>query len=840
MVRVRLESIAPRGDIKSDNIYTYYYCPDETKRIFVNVNHEVVETHEIEKPKIYDGVYAGIVSIKSRSATIEKMNVGEILPLISLYGKDDTVKEYPVPLNPDSIVEEEILSTEADVDLGEKAWICLRDPSTGKSHGLILDSIEGLAEGEEDGIQVKAFVKQNVKLPGLEADSSNLFLMKNAYDKGREQVTVLNQGFKVSFNAELITVENDGYEKIDAESEIFQSLIKEVPIYREGISEVEEEEVERYSLTSYVHFAPSVPLGSLLCAALGKNIPYIYAELYEDNGFMSSGSAGRISLASIDLDFEGKNIFQKLKTVIGMFDWRNVSFFKKIVFPDLETGEYVVKIYRQNRFFGRERQYIGYAIVDLAGDSSVHINCRSERTIESSVLDQNNEGVENVRFLLERDGAIIADTVSDNNGSAILKAPNYPTKPYTLKVFYQGFLIEEKNVKLGTLNNIFPIRESFSIDQHGLSLNIKDTWGFSPFVDVNPMLTSNEMAEPIVIYAEKTGDGEYLFTNLYPAEYTLSMSYKSFDLAEIVKVENDKSLDLVFPAEFELNLNNMDSYGNPLDRGEVEITRISKNEKVKINKDGDAVFSVPPGKYEISVYVDDEEIAKQKVDIYGDKTIDMLSKKGSFLNNVVFYLGLLLLIVSIFLMLWKKKIYTGLKLLTIALLVIALVSPWWSLTGDSGTVETNTDTLLVPSRLVSLTTSDEIIGGDINQVPEEVPMVLGLLSMLVPVVCLLIFLGIFSDKKLRKTSILLSILSFILLLVIIGVFYYAMSQITEVGVGVFMGSGDLEITLPGTADIETINCSLGPGLGFILTTAALILMIAIAVIKNIKPNLFSQ
>jgi len=32
MVRVRLECISPRGDLKSDNIYTYYYNPTNAKK----------------------------------------------------------------------------------------------------------------------------------------------------------------------------------------------------------------------------------------------------------------------------------------------------------------------------------------------------------------------------------------------------------------------------------------------------------------------------------------------------------------------------------------------------------------------------------------------------------------------------------------------------------------------------------------------------------------------------------------------------------------------------------------------------------------------------------------
>ena len=101
-----------------------------------------------------------------------------------------------------------------------------------------------------------------------------------------------------------ITDENDGYEKLDSESEIIQTLIKNMPIFKQNISK--EDEIEKFKLTSFIHFAPSAPMGSLLSALLGRNIPYIYAELYKENDLKSSGSASRLPLGAIDLDLEGK------------------------------------------------------------------------------------------------------------------------------------------------------------------------------------------------------------------------------------------------------------------------------------------------------------------------------------------------------------------------------------------------------------------------------------------------------------------------------------------------------------------------------------------------------
>ena len=841
MVRIRLESIAPKGDIKSDNIYTYYYSPSETKRIYVNVNHEVLKTFEVENPKIYDCGYAGIVSIKSRSATIEKMNVGEILPIISLYDENDIIKEYPVPLNPNSIVEEEILSTKDDIDLGKKGWICLRNPETGKTHGLIMDSVTGLLDGEEDGVQVKAFVKQNVKLPGLEADSGNLFLLKNTYDKDRKQNIFLNEGLKVTFNAELLTLENDGYERIDSESEIFQTNIKNVPLNRNGITQEDEYEFKKFSIKTNVHFAPSIPLGSLLCAALGKNIPYIYAELYKEDSFKSSGSVGRLSLASIDLDFEGKNIFELLKMGFGLFDWKNATFFKQITFPDLVKGKYLIKIFKENPIFAKESQYIGYTIIDLNEDKKVDIYCRPQGKIKLSAFDQNNNGIENVKYLLQVDNVTISESKTDINGSCILTAPCFPLKPYTLRTFYQGFLGDEKEVTLGLKNRFIQLKETISFKQYKLKLKLKDSWNFVPTVDVNPTLTSNEMVNSVVINPKKISNGEYEFINLYPSKYNLNMKYKSYEIDKEITIDGDESVSLKFPAEFKLEIDVMDIVGNLISNGEIFISRNTETQEIQLQKNGKASIEVPPGEYEIKFFSDKERIAQQKVDIKGNKKLDIVSSKDSFIHTIVLILGIILIFFSIFIIgIWKKKPIIGLKLCIIALVIISLVLPWWNVNGDDGTISTNTNTRLFPSNIITSTSSTNIIGGEISQVPEEVTLVLNLLSILLLFTILLIISSIIIKNKFRKTNIIISIICLLLLLFALSIFYYAISEISSVSVGSFLGSGNLEITIPGVAENSILSCNWGPGIGFYLCIISLIALILLFTYKKFLTKIMGK
>lgn len=832
MVKLRIECFSPDGVVKTDNIYTYYYNPYETKRVCVNVNHEVIKTYEVGGSKILDGTYSSLLTFKSRSATIEKINVGSILPQLHLYTEDEIIKNYPMPPDPTSKVEEIVLSTIDDIDLGKKSWLCIDDLLTGKAHGLIFQSNSGFIQGDDDGLQVGAFLEQAIKLPGLEVDVGNVFATRNYYEKGDELNKIIPKGLVVSFNVEFITFEKGGYEAVDKESELYQSLINSRPKYLQKESDENDEDVEQFTLDTYVHLAPSIPFGSLLCAVIGKNLSYIYAELYKDNSFESSGSVSRISLCSADFDLQDKGFFQKIKTVVDMFDWRNFSFFKKISFPNLTPGKYVVKIYRENPIFANDHRYIGFATVGLASDNSVHIYCRPEGSIELSVLDQNKNGIENVKFLVMRNGVVVAEAISDKSGSVILKAPCYPVDPYVLKIFFDGFLVEEKEITLGLINNLIPLSDLFSIEQYKLTLNLEDTWGFAPAVDLNPTLTSETMVESINIYVDKSSNGKYFFTGIYPAEYTLKLGYKSYDLEKKVIIDADKTIDVIFPAEYQIDFDIWNSYGIPLADGVIWLHRNGETKKVAIN-DGNAIFSAPPGEYEITVLSDDYEIAKQKIDVRGDKKVDIVTSVDSLFHTIILYLGILLGIFSILFMLCKKKFFTGLKLLVIVLIVVSLVLPWWSVNGDDGLTSTTTNTLLIPSNIVTFTSSSQASGGEISVVPEEVTTALSVLTILLIISFLMIgFITIVKDRF-RKITIMSSALSILFLIATITIFLYVMIQITQVSVGSFIGEGELEITIPGLAENKILQCSWGPNIGFYLVILAIICLITTFLHKKI-------
>jgi hypothetical protein len=290
----------------------------------------------------------------------------------------------------------------------------------------------------------------------------------------------------------------------------------------------------------------------------------------------------------------------------------------------------------------------------------------------------------------------------------------------------------------------------------------------------------------------------------------------------------------MFPAEFSLDFSVFNSYANRLSSGDISLERNGKTASTSIQQNGTASAMVPPGDYMILVHADTELIAQQQILVRGEKTMDIVTTQDSFLHTLIVYLGLLLVICTLVFCLWKKKVVNGLKFLTIGLLLIALVSPWWVLSGEEDTISTTTNTFIVPPQIITLTTSPDAIGGEISSVPEEVTMVLGVLSLLVGVTCFILFFSFLTMKRLRKTTTILSLFSIVILLMSLIIFVYAFSQLTQVGVGSFMGSGDLDVTIPGGIEQATISCSWGPGIGFYLLIPSLILLILTLFIKKIE------
>ena len=827
MVRVRINGTSPDGKVQTDNIYTYYYQPIDRKMLCVDIHHRILDNIEIQGDKEREGTYAILSTIKSRSATIEKMNIGKILPKIHFIGEDGTLKEYNLPTDPTADPAEWILSTNDDEDLGNDAWMCIDDPDTGLVHGLIFKSNKGFINGTFDGIQVKASVHQHVKLPGLEADSGDLFAMKNAYESGSHDTT-LKKGTEISYPVEFITFHNGGYKAVAREATVYKKLVEIRPI---GVKEISREtsQQKRYSITAYIHLAPSFPLGSMLSAATGKNLTYLTVELYNEKDFVSSGSPNRLHIGNIETIDKNSSFRKKFSMILNIFDLKNSSIFKSIRFPSVEPGRYIIKVYKENTLIGENRHFIGFKIVDVEENTSVHIFCSIETYLDVNIIDQNGRGIPDTYISLYYDDMIVSETVSDKNGSANLGIPSN-RNPYTLQVLYQGFLVAEDKVHLKPRNHIFGIKKNYEIKLYNFGIQVKDTLGLPPAINVNPTVKSKDMIQSTTIKAVEGKPGIYQFPALYSANYNLRLSYKSYILEESVNINKDTSLDIIFPAEFPLDLNILNSMGLPASKGVITLSRDDKTLSAEIEK-GKSKFMIPPGSYKLTIAMDDEIIASQMIKLQGEQNLELVTTQPSTIHFYSIILSGIIIVVAVIIILWKHLLYQGLLLATIGLIISSLFLPWWSLNGSSDIASTSTKTMLVPAKIITLTITDTVKSGEIASIPEEFTAALGLIVLLLLIVCISLFIEIFIVDKFRRTYIIISIIGIILMILSLTVFIIAMSAVTEVGVGSLSGTGDLSISIPGEIKQFQLNCNWGLSTGSYIGIINLILIVVLLVLK---------
>ncbi len=310
MVRVVIQSISKNKKMRTHAIYTYYYSPTKEKRLFVKLYHEAEKSEE-------NTTYAYLMCVKSRSKTIEELNMGEILPYIHLNGRNG-IEEYRMDTNPENKENKWLISSKDNVVLGERGWVCIDNKN--KAYALIFS---------KSGLQVRAAVREEVNIPGLEIDGGGVSVGGN------------NRIFEGE-----IEFFYGSYAKVSKEANAFFDFYDYRNFYYEGKEEKEEkEERKEYNLSVFVNKF-SIPFSSHLSAFFGINIPHLEAEIWKDKMIA--------------------------KTIIN---------FRKAKFR-LPEGEYIVKIYYNGIF---SRKFIGFKYVVLDEDKKIRISCTFEGEIKIKV-----------------------------------------------------------------------------------------------------------------------------------------------------------------------------------------------------------------------------------------------------------------------------------------------------------------------------------------------------------------------------------------------------------------------------------------------------------------------
>jgi hypothetical protein len=839
MVEFGIVSGTFRGDLQTTAAYKYYYCPGKNKRICAHLKQETLKECDAAPGMFGKGVYASLQCGGVKSNSIEDLNFGKILKYLHIFTKPGLTREFvliPDPAPSDGYIE--ILGIDQDVELGEKPWASFDDGEAGVAHSLILGSTSVVKSGTDEraGIRVNAVETDNPHILGFECDSATVQFCRNSPCGGGGQDLKIPKGFIAELDVDFFSSENGGYKAVERETELFAKLVKIRPS-NDGEASVGGEDEGKCSLTTYIHLAPSSPMGSALSVATGKDFSYISAELYAGGELISSEVSGRLSINGLP-NFNGAKFVKKIKIALGIFDWKNFSFFKKVRFENIPAGKYLVKIYKENSILGGERRYIGFKIVDVKEDTKIHVFCRPEGAIKFSVFDQDGKAVKDVQVRLTYDNNTISEDMTNQDGMTTIKAPCSLKDKYDLKLLYDGFVIYEKPIKLGYVRSFLPIKKSINIELYDVNLKLEDAWGFVPEFEINSVLVSKEMDEPILIYADKISDESYIFTDLYPGEYKLELKYKSFLLEKNIQVSSgnkDGIFDIVFPAEFNLKTRIFDSRGLTLKDARVVISRNDKKVESSSNENGFASFLLPPGTYQVKIYSDDDLIGERKIHVFGEETLDFVTTNGSIFPSLVACFAVVIVLLGTFFVFRKRDIPSFLKIMAVALAIVAVACPWWALQGSTDKVETTTSMFLNPAKMITTTITSDVIAGEITSLPDLFVSAMNLLPLLTAVGCTLIILSILLkrfDKK--RLSFFSMFFGTSILTVSLFLFSYAMSELTNVGLGGFIGSGNLDVGIAGEGITVPTACSWGPSMGFFFYLIAICICISLMIFSVYK------
>ncbi|MDH7507212.1 MAG: hypothetical protein QHH15_05445 [Candidatus Thermoplasmatota archaeon] len=661
MVEFEIVSQSNGKELQTSNIYRYYYCPVNDKRIFVHVKHEVFQDCYVEGQVNIDGIYGSLLSFRSKNSRIKKLQFGEIYPYLHIYDKNNQIKKYKLNTNPESKEREWVIPYSDDCDLGENAWISYGEGDVGRANGILFPSNTGIVKSgkdERDGIQVKAGEKEYFNALGTEIDYAGVIFGRNSYEKGSTHDLIINKGLVVEFDVEVYTTEDKGCNGIIKESEYFRILSK----YRNiGDSGLPGKNSGIYTLTAKLRFC-----GRILLYPIFSNLSEITCEIYRDNELVSRGLLH--------------------KPLFGL---------PTVKFTKLSYGDYIVKIYR--KFINQNKKIIAIEPVNIDGDKEIYITCSWQKNIKITVKNQENKRVENTILNIYKNDKIIINYVTEKDSDTQVFIP-FSRENYKLKAYYKGFLVYDEIIPKKAKN------VEISLQLYDLKVNVFDLLGFSPVVEIRPIITSSTMDNPTDIFPNENKSGNFIFNNLPPATYKLYISYGRFyDYLDVKIPNNLDSVNLNFSAIFDLNIKLFDLNGNFIQDDKLKLD-VKRNENtifksVSINKN----ISLPPGKYSFYVYSDKNVVGIKTLEITNDKDVNIVTNLKPTIYIIITTITIMFVLEIMILCIIKKiSLNSFLKLLALSLVIISIFQPWWSLTGISNDkrVTKTTDLFIITQTMI--------------------------------------------------------------------------------------------------------------------------------------------
>jgi hypothetical protein len=803
MVEFGIISESKMKDIQTTVLYRYYYDPLDEKKIDVHVKHEMLKDATVQGIENLDGRYGAIISLKSRSATVESLNFGDIYPYLDFYGENGNIKEYQMDQNPATKDREWIITYKDDADLGSEAWLSYGDGKEGKASAVLFASNVGLVQSgtnEEDGIQLKVAEKQYLNFLGTEVDYAIINFGRNSYEPGHSHDVLIPSDLNVSFDAEVFASENGGYTAVQEESHLYQTLAKSRQLSSESPFE---RELKRYNVTIATRLGGTHFSYPRLSNRTGRNFPVMWIELNQNGHLVAEGAANR-SL-----------IMRASKTFTGIVE-----------------GEYLVKVYWKRG--NTTKIFTGAEMLPVYKDTKVIISCTWERIIKFVFLDQHGRGIPGIHGRLLNNANILFDeNTSGLNGEICVKAPYNPNDPYTFEAEYKDFIIYDKELQ----KTLKKLNVSVNLEIYNVTVKITDALNFPPGADLTPLLITSMDDQTIELSPDGYENGLFFFQGVPIGEYTLEVSYGDFTDKMYVKVPNSNNIiQMKFTAVYHLVLKLFDSKGNSVNDNDIDFKVIRDGQFILDTKE--RTITLPPGQYHIEAYTKNSLIGEKDVDLTNDRQLVFVTTLQSTLPLLLsISFSTLFGFFCILSILKKFSLSSLLKCLTILLVIFSFFQPWWQFTGSSEMppAEKTIAMYVNPPSMIEITKYNEETSLNIAEMPDIFITFLNAMIPLAALACISLALGIMLKRLQKKNyALLMNLCAVILLVILLPSYFFGTAKLAETSIGSVQGTEILPIQIG--SQTVTMDCSWGFSTGFYLVLIAIIVVI-ITVTFDVKKRI---
>jgi hypothetical protein len=179
----------------------------------------------------------------------------------------------------------------------------------------------------------------------------------------------------------------------------------------------------------------------------------------------------------------------------------------------------------------------------------------------------------------------------------------------------------------------------------------------------------------------------------------------------------------------------------------------------------------------------------------------------------------------------KFSLRSALKCAALALIIIALLQPWWVFSGSSQAplAQRNTALYVNPGVMVESTTFN---GGTSLALAEMPDVFITFLEVIMPVIillCVVLTSSVILKKiKKRNYSFLLSLTSVAIFSIVLYAFYIGTQKLCETSIGPVQGQGDILVIIQGAEVHLQSSWGFGPGY-YCMIVAAILAVFAVIV-----------